>query len=400
MIDNKEKGNKGEDFVNQLAYKSYLKYWCYPNPLDIRGDNKEFCDLLILFRDIVIIISVKNHNYDGDYQKYKRKVIAKSSKQLNGAYRKLFTSQTDIFIKHPDRDAELFEPKKYNEVYRLTINVGEQFEHYELGELIGKKGFINILNKSTFEAIISELDTIKDFVEYLNEREQLLLSGKILNFNCEEKDLLAEFLYNARKFPFDYNSKDINEFNLELNGSWEKYINSEPVKLKKEADKVSYFIDNLVKTDILKLPTGEILAKELMYMGRTDRRMLTKSLFSLVAKHESQNDILARSYSEYNGIGHLLIYYPPNQKEEDVDWLIQRAMEIYSYKRDFREEKIIALAATKGLKQWKFGMFQGYPPISDDVKKYLDKLIEQFGWFKDMRVFLYGCKSLIGPKIT
>jgi hypothetical protein len=387
MTENKTKGDEGEDYVNQLAYKSYLKYWCYPNPFDINGDNKEFCDLLILFRDIVIIISVKNHNYDGDYEKYKRKVIEKSSSQLNGAFRKLFTTQRDILIKHPDREAELFDPKKYNKVYRLTINVGEQFEHYELGEQLDKKGFINILNKDTFETLMLELDTIKDFVEYLDEREKLLLSGKVLNFNCEEKDLLAEFLTNARKFPIDYNSAEIKGFNLELKGAWDIYINSEPVRQKKAADKTSYFIDYLVKTDVLKLPNGEILAKELMYMGRTERRMLTDSLFSLVAKHEVQNDKIARRYTEFNGIGHLLIFYPSFLEEEKVDWIIQRAMEIYSYKTDFKENEIIVLAATKGMKQWKFGMFQPNQRISEERKKILDKLIEQFGWFKEMKTF-------------
>ncbi|SOE21225.1 hypothetical protein SAMN06298216_1696 [Spirosomataceae bacterium TFI 002] len=389
MIDNKEKGDIGEDFVNQLAYKSYLKYWCYPNPTDICGDKKEICDLLILFRDIAIIISVKNHNFDGNYGRYKRKVIDKSSKQLNGAYRKLFASHRDIFIKHPDREAELFEPQKYSNVYRLTINVGEQFEHYELGDQTDNKGFINILNRDTFEAIISELDTIKDFVEYLDEREQLLLSGKGLNFNCQEKDLLAEFLTNERKFPFDYSSSNIQEFNLNLSGAWGNYINSEPVRRKKEADKASYFIDKLVKTDILKLPDGEVLAKELMYMGRMDRRMLAKKLFRLVAKYENQDDVFARSYSEYNGIGHLLIYYPPNRKETEVDEFIRIAMQIYAYKTNFSEREIIVLAATRGLKQWKFVMFQADPPIPDNVKSYLDKLIEQFGWFKDMKTFYY-----------
>lgn len=262
MIDNNVKGKDGENFVNQLAYKSYLKYWCYPNPLDTNGNNKEFCDLLILFRDIIVIISVKNHNHDGDYEKYKRKVIGKSSKQLNGAYRKLFKSQREILLKHPDRDPEKFEPKKYNQVYRLTINVGEQFEHYELGEQIDKKGLNNIFNKETFEAIICELDTIKDFVEYLEEREKLLLSGKIIKFNCKEIDLLAEFLVNARKFPFEYNSTVITKINLELKGAWQNYIISETVKHKKDADTTSYFIDHLVKTDILKSPNGEIIANE------------------------------------------------------------------------------------------------------------------------------------------
>ncbi len=390
---NKAKGDEGEDFVHQLSFNSFLKYWCYPNPLDINGDKKEICDLLIAFRNSLLIISVKNHNYDGDYEKYKRKVIEKSSSQLNGAYRKLFQSQKEIFLKHPDREPELFQPKKYTEVFRITINVGEQFEHYELGEYIEKKGFINILNKDTFVAIIQELDTIKDFVEYLKAREQLLLSDKKINFNCSEKDLLSEFLVNVRSFPFSQDNPDIREINLNLAGGWETYNNSKPVKLKREADRASYFIDDLVKNDILKLPNGEVLARELMNTGRTERRLLAKSLFDLVAKFENKGDVLARRYSVYNGIGHLFIYYTPDQKQENIDWVIQRAMELYAYKRDFKETEIIVLAATQGLKQWKFGMYQANPDISAEERKLLDALIEKFGWFKNIQAFVHEEKE-------
>ena len=33
-MDNKEKlkGDLGEEAVNTLAFKTYLKYWCYPGP--------------------------------------------------------------------------------------------------------------------------------------------------------------------------------------------------------------------------------------------------------------------------------------------------------------------------------------------------------------------------------
>ena len=38
------KGQEGEDFVNHIAYNSFLKYFCFPGPLDITGDNKEICE--------------------------------------------------------------------------------------------------------------------------------------------------------------------------------------------------------------------------------------------------------------------------------------------------------------------------------------------------------------------
>jgi len=53
-------------------------------------------------------------------------------------------------------------------IYKITINVEEQFEHYEFSDESNSKGLNNILNKNTFEAIICELDTLKDFVGYLD----------------------------------------------------------------------------------------------------------------------------------------------------------------------------------------------------------------------------------------
>lgn len=47
MKNSLQKGKEGENFVNDLAFKSFLKYWCYPNPMDENGDKKEICDLLV-----------------------------------------------------------------------------------------------------------------------------------------------------------------------------------------------------------------------------------------------------------------------------------------------------------------------------------------------------------------
>ena len=77
-----KKGQVGEEYVNELTFNSYLDYWCYPNPKDELGDKKEICDLLIIFQDTVIIISVKNYENKGNYERYKKNVIEKSSKQL------------------------------------------------------------------------------------------------------------------------------------------------------------------------------------------------------------------------------------------------------------------------------------------------------------------------------
>src|SRR5690606_755282 len=121
--------------------------------------------------------------------------------QLYGAERKLFHMGRTIKIKHPDREIEEFNPNNYNEIFRITINAGEQFEYYSLADQKEGKGFINILNKQTFEHIIQELDTIPDLIEFLREREKLLTGNKEVYLKRQESDLLAIFMLNKRSFP-------------------------------------------------------------------------------------------------------------------------------------------------------------------------------------------------------
>jgi len=376
METQQDKGDEGEAYVMRLAYGTYLKYWCYPNPKDETGDKKEICDLLILFRDTAIIISVKNHHYDGDYDRYKKKVIEKSTNQLNGAYRKLFKSVNDISIKHPDRDVEKFEPHRFKHVFRITINVGEQFEQYNLSDHVEGKGFINIFDKDTFEAIIDELDTINDLTDYLIKREKLLSLGFKLNEACREKDLLALFVTNAREFP------EMGDFSL-CQSAWEKYLLSAAYNFKRRKDGPSYFIDQMVAREVLKLNDGESLARELMNTTRFERRQLANNIFSLLEKHQfTFGDLLVRRYHVHNEIGHLVIYYSPDIVEKNVDEIVKLAAEIYAFK--YGEKDVVVIAVTDKLKQYKFGLFKKLEgPVAPQAIERLNTLIENFGWFKN-----------------
>lgn len=373
-----DKGIEGENFVTKLTESSYLKYWCYSNPMDVAGDKKEICDLLILFFDTAIIISVKNYDVNGNYDRFLKKVVEKSSKQLFGAQRKLFGSK-EIVLHHILQGDRKFEPNDFKHVFKITVSVGEDFENYDFIDHDQVKGTVNIFNRQTFEAIIFELDTIKDLTEYLKAREELLIANQGLSCNCSEKDLIAYYLMNAREFPEEL-LKHFENYTKSLQGKWQKYHANKDVILKKIEEENSYFIDRLVKTDVLPLENGELLAKEFMTMSRFERRIMANSLFELVNKYEGNEDVLARTYTVFNGIGFLFVYYPIERKQKEIDAILFIAQQLYSYFK--KDNKIVMLAASRGMKQWKFGLFQA-AEISDDAEKYLQALALQFGWFQN-----------------
>lgn len=300
--DNQDKGVEGEQFVNELALNAYLKYWCYPNPKDEEGDKKEICDLLIAFFDTAIIISVKNYNNNGDYEKYKIKVVEKSTNQLFGAERKLFKSNRNIKINHSDRGEFIFNPTDYTHVHRITVNVGEQFEKYEFIDTRENRGNINIFNKETFEVITKELDTITDLIEYLSIRQELFIQNADIEIHCSEKDLLAFYLMNNREFPEECFNGNFEEWSKSCNGKWDAYLKNRSVLLKKLADEKSYFIDDLIKNDVLRLEHGEKFAKELMTLSRFERRNIANNLYEMLQKYQgTENDFSRRHHIAENG---------------------------------------------------------------------------------------------------
>lgn len=122
MSESDIKGKIGEDAVNELANNTYLKYWCYPSPKDENGDRKEICDLLIIFQKTVLIVSVKNYNFSGNYKRYFRSTINKAVSQVQGAERRLFNFGTKT-IKHPTKGNFEFDPSKYKSIHRVVVNL-------------------------------------------------------------------------------------------------------------------------------------------------------------------------------------------------------------------------------------------------------------------------------------
>lgn len=383
-----DKGVEGENLVLKSLETSYLKYWLYPNPKDLAGDKKEICDALILFFDTAIIISVKNYQCKGNYERFTKKVIEKSSKQLFGAERKFLTSN-QLLIEHPTNGENLVTSKEYSNIFKITVSVGEDFENYEFIDYDENKGTIAILNKETFQILVNELDTIKDLTDYLKARESLLLKNLNKKCRCREIDLLAHYLTNAREFKKELNENFENETNS-LNGKWESYNNDRQVFLKRLEDEKSYFIDDLIKNDVLKLSNGELLAKELMTLSRFERRIISQNLFEIVEKYQNEDDFFARRFAIYNGVGFLFIYYPAERNQTEIDTILKLAQEIYAYK--YNCEKVVLLASNKGMKQWKFGLFNS-TKVTKQAKEYLENLIQKFGWFTNVQVINRNIKE-------
>ncbi len=277
MLDSVSKGRNGEDFVNNIAFRSFVKYWCFPGPTDFIKDNKEICDLLVLFDDICIIVSVKNYDFKGDYERYFRNAVSKAIKQIDGAERNLFR-ESPLLLKHPDRKEELFVKEKYKNIYRIIINLDEKVKYYQTSHSIGGKSYV-VMDAAAWLTSMNELNTVPDFTGYLAARCNLFnqypafifpraeydfsvndrisatgqieevahRQGKVTIVNGSELDLVSEYIRNNFKFPRELNHQEVAGMLLNIDGRWGNFLASKTARLKDDYEKESYFIDQLVK---------------------------------------------------------------------------------------------------------------------------------------------------------
>lgn len=412
-----EKGNIGEDFVNRIAYKSFLEYWCYPSPKDEDGDKKEICDLLILFNDSLVIISVKNYEFKDFYSRYFRRTIDKAVKQIYGAERKLFKSNRDILIKHPKRRKERFPKEKIKNIHRVIINLGEGVRFYPFNKETKDEKFITLFDKKAFETLVQELDTIPDFLEYLSKREKLfadksvtILPGEEDDFPVDtthqffeysqqqfdpiekqgilisgtEHDLLAHYLKNKRTFPEYLESKEYNKTYIQLDGNWEDFNKRKQVIQKRDLDKNSYFLDELVKREVLTNNSEKSieLATAIMSFNRFDRRVISNNFLQFFDLYkDSKGNYLARRYADFNGTGIVFAFYTQEMPQEMINALLDIALDSFCVYSNYKSKTMILIATTNEFKQFKMGLMKDIIPFSKKKELQIKKDVELLGWF-------------------
>ena len=102
------------------------------------------------------------------------------------------------------------------------------------------KGYVHVFDEFSLEAVMTELDTITDFIRYLQSKEALQKTNLRTIVHGEE-NLLAVYLHHGRSFPSDGDMLIIQD------DLW-RAVTSKPEYLaKKDAEKESYLWDTLIE---------------------------------------------------------------------------------------------------------------------------------------------------------
>jgi hypothetical protein len=285
--------NKAEKFVSDLCTESFFNLWSYANPRR-PSSHKELCDILVVCKTSIIIISVKEinvqkkGNYEVDAERWFRKAVDESVKQIYGAERQLLSMKN--VIRSTGEPGIDLPDLSIREVYRIGVALGSNGKYsLKMGDF--GKGYVHIFDEVSFQIIMKELDTIKDFLQYLDAKEKLLKKGIILTVIGEE-NILALFLRNKRSFNSLFDDLDVA---IVEDGHWQEFAKSREYLAKQKADEISHLWDKMIKEIVEYSVRGTLetattlsecdeVLRIMALENRYCRRLLGKALYDFIKR--------------------------------------------------------------------------------------------------------------------
>jgi len=263
-----------EELVHRIASTSFFSPCSFLSP--VRADNgEELCDVLVVVDPDVIVFSIKEvqpkvtGDYNVDAKRWSTRAVASSIKQLKGARR---TLERGVDIYSTDGQRINLPPLDQMRIRTVGIAFGGK-EDYYINSNTSKDAPIYTFDGECFELAMGELDTITDFLTYLDEVFRFTSTHQIIS-DGGDMGALCSYLLNGRRFVDNGNPA------LILSNRWDEIQNDARYKRKKELDRVSYLWDELI-VDVISggvLHEGPLsgleIARELSRETRLKRRLL------------------------------------------------------------------------------------------------------------------------------
>lgn len=282
---------KTERYLNSLCEQSFLSMWSYPGVFrdqgrkEGKGHGKELCDMLVVFGEHIIVFSDKHCAYPDtgntslDWSRWFKKAIKRSAGQAWGAQRWLKMSPNKVYLDRAcTQRFPLKIPSPRSAKYHLIVvahgsedrckahfggatgslildsgithaqdTSDPKSELFVVGDLNPSQTFVHVVTESTLSVLLQTLDTISDFVTYLEKKEKLFRSDMRI-VAAGEEELLAHYLANLndnKEHDFVFDS-GVDLVWLD-EGHWDNFLHSPQRKAQVEQNGISYLWDDLIE---------------------------------------------------------------------------------------------------------------------------------------------------------
>jgi hypothetical protein len=333
----------------------------------------------VVFDRTAIIWQVKDLKLGRD-GRYKQSEVEKNIRQLSGARRQLFELRTPIELRNPRRTIEKLDPGQITEVFLISVLLGEGEDWFPFVESVNQ--FTAHIFESKFtQIILTELDTIADFSNYLRTKERLLRDNQFLIIEGGEEELLAFYLFNERSFAQMMNLPQV----LIEGTFWEKLQKSRRYALKKEADEISYIWDDIINRAHEGSKRYEVVARELARPNRFERRVLAKTIVhDKFAAYRNKTHEIHRNVICTPTVTYCFLFCAGHIPREVRKSMLEKMC--YVARGTFLENpKVIGIATEKEISPMSSYDFVllNFPSWTSKNEKEVEKLKKQLGMFQN-----------------
>lgn len=389
---------ESERYLAALADHTFLDLWSYPNTFNDRkehgkGNGKELTDLLVVCGDDVVIFSDKSITWPGgddielSWSRWYRRAVEASVKQIRGAERWIRKYPDRIFVDAACSTAlpvEFPSPDRMR-IHGIAVALGAQAacsRHFNdpdgslmvnsnlkgrshvdptfpghtpfaFGDVDPDGPFVHVFDETALNLVLREMDTITDFVRYLDAR-QVAIRQQVIGHAVSEAEILAVYLTTdigdgEHGFP---PPEKLESFGGQVNlvgGMYRDFKASPAARRKAEADRISYSWDKLIGAFTSNVLAGTSVAvagvepnaahaeralRVMALESRTSRRALSEAFIGALREAEARGrDRFARVITPGNGsadpeCGHVFLVVAFREP-----WLVAEGYDAY---RQFR----------------------------------------------------------------
>ena len=381
-----------EEFLTKLCKETFLSFWSFPTPFIKKG--KELCDLLVVCDPDVVIFSVKeikikeSGNTELDIDRWKRKALDESFKQIYGAER-IINLKHEIFLDDLKTIVQL--PKNgVRNVYRIAVAFGRGDKFPLIGS-DSKKGFIHVFDEKSIQIVLQELDTITDFIDFLQEEERFIESGT-RHIAFSEEDMLA--LYFQYGFTFPENSLIYVSDDL-----WAAFTKTKEYKKEKRDNKISYLWDGIIEQlheDFINGRTIygssrdeiELSLRQMNKENRFQRRRLSVSLSEVIGKDDARKTPNSRIIKEIRDGAPVYVFLTRPFEHRDSR-LKELQLRCLIAKQMYQDSSVfVGIATEKYKRNQGFSIDLCYfhlPEWNDVLDKQVSNMKEELGMYKNVK---------------
>lgn len=400
-----------EELLSVLCDNTFLKLWSYPNPF--KEDGKELCDLIAVFADhVFVFFDRESRKFDGaikdvavTWDRWKKEAIDKQIRTAKGAERYVRCGRP-IFLDNRQTvrfPLQILPDAKFHKIV-VAHGAKEACQQFSMENIYGSLAIsyggsdappsafpfvvhidrsdpVHVLDSHNLSIIFRELDTFYDLVRYIQEKERAIERYSLFCY-CGEEDLIAHYFMNYDKrrkvYRIGDDDKDI-DFLIIHEGEWKSLIESGPYVRRQEANRVSYFWDELIQKTCQNALDGTLLGNSDLLSGNSALHEMAKEpRFARRALSKHIIDAIDSFPESTEGTWRKLSYMRSFYQDTGYVFLQLKCLRRGDYETDYRPKRQIMLEIACGVARNKFSGLKKVVGIAMDAPKYSGVNSEDF----------------------